>query len=263
MASKDSNSGSGYLETLVNAANRVSAWKAVAFFEAVIIAALLWALILAVKSMPVRLIPQNFAQNNGIVEIKPDGESNAEYLVWVAESDLKLLTDWTPTSIGTQYYRLLNRMTPELYAEKNVELLGEAQQLQKSSYSQVFYPHTRRYLGPGRVQVQGQLLRYVGERMILNIIATYTVGYRFFNGLPSLAEIQFSDPQTANVAGQTPAYATRDPRTAEETPLLDSPPPSAIQAPAQTGESGLGPAPDATQPAPSVDDAPAASESQP
>jgi len=147
--------------------------------------------------MPVRLVPYEFATYNGVYKIEPNGAANAEYMAYIAESDIKLFTDWTPQTIGQQYFRFLNRCAPELYAAKNVELISEAQQVNSSSYSQVFYPSERKYLGPGRIQVSGQLTRYVGERIVLQVAAVYTVSYRFFNGLPSMTDIVYTTKQEA------------------------------------------------------------------
>lgn len=194
---KEPNTGSGHLDALVNASTRVKAWRTVSIFLGVIIFALSYALILAVRSMPVRLVPYEFATYNGVYKIEPNGAANAEYMAYIAESDIKLFTDWTPQTIGQQYFRFLNRCAPELYAAKNVELISEAQQVNSSSYSQVFYPSERKYLGPGRIQVSGQLTRYVGERIVLQVAAVYTVSYRFFNGLPSMTDIVYTTKQEA------------------------------------------------------------------
>ena len=249
---KDENSASQYLELLVNAANRISVWKWVAALEAGIIVALIYALIMAIQSMPVRLVPHNFSANNGAYIIKPNGESNAEYMVNIAENDVKLLTDWTPQTVGVQYSRFLNRCTPELFAEKNIELQVDAGTLQKTSYSQVFYPNNRKFVGSGRVQIQGTLIRYAGEKIILQTAGVYTVGYRFYNGMPSITEIQYSKPADAISAGENPQLPPPDPT---------------VYAPAGTTEAAPQPAPvtgkDNSDPASSVAPDPSTIEAAP
>lgn len=182
MAEAKENTGLAHLEALVNSRNKISVWRNVSIFLVVIIVALLYGLIKAVNSMPVVLVPQSYSAESGRVRVSSDIAANEQYLIYVAEADLKFFTDWTPSSVESQYGRFLNRMAPNIFGAKSVELVEEGQKLKASGYSQTFTATSRAMTRGGVIVVTGNLVRWIGNEVILSEQVTYRMGYRFVEG---------------------------------------------------------------------------------
>lgn len=187
MAKAKENSGLAHLQALVNSRNKITVWRNVAIFQALIILVLLFGFIKAINSMPVVLVPQSFEADNGRVRVSSDIGANESYMLYVAEADLKFFTDWTPASVESQYARFLNRMAPSIFGAKSVELVEEAETLKGSGYSQTLTVTSRAMTRGGVVVITGNLIRYIGSEVILSEPVAYRLQYRFVDGrLPLL-----------------------------------------------------------------------------
>lgn len=187
------NSGKDRLDSLVNAANRVRAWQITALAMMAINAWMGVQMVRMANAAPTRLVPYEFAANNNYVQVDPEGMNAAEYLVFIAEADLKNYTDWQNRTISNQYARFMNRMGPQLYQAKNIELKKELEQLSRIPYSQKFYPTQRQVIDRRVVSISGTLERYAGERKVLEARVTYTLSYEFTGGLPYIRDWEVNE----------------------------------------------------------------------
>ena len=175
-----------YLDVVANAFQEAKAWKFTSLTLGLVAGALAFGLIYESRNAPVILVPYNLATEQGPLKIKPNGkagQTSPDYLIQIGLGDLATVLNWTPENVEIQHQRFLNRMTPELYAEQNVKLLGDAADFKNSSVTESFYPMGSRVdAAHNQVIVDGTLVRWTGEKETLRLKVTYTITYAPHNG---------------------------------------------------------------------------------
>lgn len=147
-------------------------------------------LIQASSVVPVRLIPYDFAANNGAITVTGDGLSDSKsYLTSIAISDISNYGSWTNRTIKTQYTRFTNRMHPSLYAQAGRVLLETADSKLKSEESQSLFIEKTSVDGD-TVRVIGTLRLYQGSQITAEVKMRYDLTYTGVTGVPYL--INFS-----------------------------------------------------------------------
>lgn len=183
-----------YTDAVANAFSEAKAWRAACLVVGLVAGVLAIALAIQSNSTPITLVPANFASSNGAITINPKkgfGEVSPEYVSQMALGDLGLVLNWTPQTVKIQYQRFLNRMTPELYAEQNVQLLNQAEEFQSNATTQSFYPDTTKVSADGNTVVaQGTLVRWTGEKESIRVTATYTITYAKSEGYAHVASLK-------------------------------------------------------------------------
>lgn len=132
------------------------------------------------------LLPYDTATASGNIKLdlaaSNYGEANPEYVANLALGDVGLLLNWTPETVIVQHQRFLNRITPALYAEQNVQLLQQAETFRVDGTTQSFFPEQTKIAEGSRVRVSGTLVRWVGEKETLRMQVAYVVTYSKFRG---------------------------------------------------------------------------------
>lgn len=138
--------------------------------------------------VPTRLIPYEYAANNGYVTVNDDGIADKEnYLIDIASADVMNYASWTNRTIVRQHSRFVNRMAPSLYSKEGRLLLERAQDKVKSEESQVFFlTGSEINNDKTKVKVTGSLSMYQGRERTRTTNMTYTLTYNSKNGLPMI-----------------------------------------------------------------------------
>lgn len=186
-------SGTKYLEALVNASSSKRAWQLVAIAMMAVNVFMAFNMVRMANAAPTRLVPYEFAANHGYVDVDPDGLNADQYLAHIAESDIKLYTDWSRETLDRQYNRFLNRTAPNLYNRKVIELRKEIEQLARAPYSQAFFPTGRTVVGPRAIAVEGNLNRWAGEKLVLAARVKYVLTYSFEGRLPAITDFEIQE----------------------------------------------------------------------
>lgn len=177
-----------YLNALRNQWLISRAWMFSTFAFALFSVYLLIVLGSTISKMPTRLIPYEFAATNGPVTVSSGGSASEEYLTRIAHSDLKHYTDWTPLTVERQYAIFANRMTPALYAQVGTDLIAQSRDIAGSERTQTLFVERTEVAGD-QVRVSGTLRSWHGSELIESSRKTYTLGYRFSAGVPSINEL--------------------------------------------------------------------------
>ncbi len=171
-----------YLESLVNLSRERNAWKQISYLLATVCVLLSVALVWMRADAPAYIVPYELALAGEKVEVAPRSVVDPQYLTYLAEADIQLLTSWTADTVGTQYQRFLNRVSRELRAQKEVELIKEASQLTKGVAIQSFYVKKTEVLNKTSVRLTGELVRWEGERVAFRTGIRYRIEYVIENG---------------------------------------------------------------------------------
>lgn len=175
-----------YLDVVSNAFAALTSWRT-AFFASAISAAILGiGLIYQTNKVHTILLPYDVATASGNIKLDLAAanysETNPEYTANLALGDIGLLLNWTPESVIVQHQRFLNRMTPSIYAEQNVQLLQQAETFRVDGVTQSFFPDQTKVSGNNQVRVAGTLVRWTGEKETLRMKVAYVVTYSKFKG---------------------------------------------------------------------------------
>lgn len=183
-----------YTDAVANAFSEAKAWRAASVLLGMVVGILAIALVMQSRATPLTLVPMEFATSSGNITIEPTKDysaSSPDYLAQIALGDLALVLNWTPENVEVQHQRFLNRMTPGLYAEQNIEMMGEAGNFKRTSTTQSFYPGTTRVGSKGsQVVIEGTLVRWTGEKESIRVKAIYTISYAKFRGYAHVASLK-------------------------------------------------------------------------
>ena len=138
--------------------------------------------------VPVRLIPYDYAANNGYVTVKSDGFGDADnYLVDIASADILNYTNWNNRTITKQYSLFVNRMSPALYNKQGRLLLETAESKRNTEEAQTFFvENTSISKDKSRVNISGRLTMYQGTEVTRRLNMNYVLSYNSKNGLPMI-----------------------------------------------------------------------------
>lgn len=184
-----------YPDSLINAFHEIHAWRLACVALAALGAFLASALVWESHNATVVLVPAGFAESQGKITVEPNSHAGVspDYLSQVALGDLSLILDWQPLNVAKQYQRFLNRTTTELYARENVRLLAEADQHQKDSESQSFYPaDVQVNVKQAQAIITGTLVRWVGDKEVTRTQIKYAVTYSSQKGFLHVANVEIS-----------------------------------------------------------------------
>lgn len=138
--------------------------------------------------VPVRLIPYEYAANNGYVTIQSDGiGDDKNYLVDIATADIQNYTTWNNRTAEKQYSRFVNRMSPSLYSKQGRLLLEKAKSKAKTEEAQTFFVE-RAFVSKDKekVNIDGTLTMYQGTEITRRLRMKYALSYNSKNGLPMI-----------------------------------------------------------------------------
>ena len=114
------------------------------------------------------------------------------YLSTLATADAALYFDVNPANIKIQSDSFLTRIYPALYGSTQVKLVTRMKVILQSNLSQVFYPEKILIQDEAnRVQIQGQLLKIITDKVISTQAITLEVRYHFVNGLAYIQGWQY------------------------------------------------------------------------
>lgn len=146
-----------------------------------------FAYISASNSIPVRLIPYNFAIDGREAVVGPHNEETRHYLAHIALADVNLLSNWTPTTVERQYQRFLRRLTPAYYSQMQVQLFAEGERLSRQPETQALFVKKNPVVINGTaVELYGELKRWQGQTEVLSKRYVYRLDYEFVKGVPYL-----------------------------------------------------------------------------
>lgn len=171
-----------YPDAVSNAFSAMMSWRTSFFVAAGLAAIFAIGLLYQANKAHVVLMPYAEALQHG-GNVKLDiaasnyGTANPEYVSAIAISDISVLLNWTPESVVVQHQRFLNRLTPSLYAEQNIQLLQQAEEFRVDGVTQSFFPLETKVAENGKVRISGTLVRWTGEKETLRIKAAYTITY--------------------------------------------------------------------------------------
>lgn len=178
-----------YPHGLAKAFNEGRAWRYASFIISGIALILAISLVYMATHAPVTLIPYGMSLAKGPVKIHPSGNNNGPYLAYVAQADLGLALNWTPSTVKAQLERFLNRLTPGAYSREQATLLAAAKLDKQNDITEAFYPNHIQYTG-NTVQVEGLLVRYTGSIQIVSKPITYSLTYTFMQGKPYVSVLE-------------------------------------------------------------------------
>lgn len=142
--------------------------------------------------VPVRLIPYDYAANNGYVTVKSDGFGDADnYLVDIAAADIQNYTNWNNRTVVNQYSRFVNRMSPALYNKQGRLLLETAKSKKDTEEAQTFFvERTSISKDKSKVSISGTLTMYQGTVVTRKLNMNYVLSYNSKNGLPKISNFK-------------------------------------------------------------------------
>lgn len=186
---REENPGATYLSTVYALSKSSRAWRFACIILSVAVVGLLWQYAAALRTMPVRLIPYDYAVNKDISEVTELGRSSASYLSRIAVADVSLINNWTSDTIKVQYRRFLNRCTPELYASQQVQLITKADEYSRGIRTRAFFVRDTKVIQGHIVEVTGRLKRYEGQVEVEDRMVRYRVRYRMVSGIPYIYSV--------------------------------------------------------------------------
>lgn len=141
-------------------------------------------------SQPTRLIPCNFNQAEGPMEVTNFGEGNQAYISMIAEGDIQLLTTWNPKTVKDRYARLLNRMTPDMFAANSAKMISDAELLNNLAQSQYLMISKIYANEENSVEIHGTFRMSEASELMLNEERRYRLDYVYISGVPFIAGIE-------------------------------------------------------------------------
>ena len=188
-----------YLEVVANAFQAVRAWKLATFTLAGLVVILTFALIHSARNASVILVPFELATSGKEMRIPLNGEirgTSSEYVANMALSDLSLILNFTPDSVLTQHQRFLNRVTEDLYATSQGEMIAQAKDFKAQNVTQSFFPSDVTVSPDGSTaKVTGTQLRSMAGKEVMRSTLTYIVTYKVFKGYMHVADLR---PESKN-----------------------------------------------------------------
>ena len=178
------------LDSLIVASREKRAWQLAALLFAGISIVFAYFLINKHTDIPIAIVPHTVESSSGRITVKSSGVQDYDYISNLAVADIKLLTDWQPATIDTQYNRFLNRLTPEYFANQNVELIKQAKKYKGTTATQVFYPHKSYLEGDNVVGVKGNLVRWEGEKEVFRNPIEFKIYYEYVGGKLYVANVE-------------------------------------------------------------------------
>lgn len=185
---------SKYLNALSNASQSARQWLLIA---AVLVLVLAWQQINMTNLMselPVRMIPHEHSMLDGPVTVTADMDTqqDEQYLTLIALTDVQLYTNWTSRNVESQFGRLQNRLSPELYAEISDTLATTAERIGRDSRSQllVVRPDEGTSIDGRTVRIQGVLRQFDGSEMVEQEPVTYRITYQENLGVPLIHALE-------------------------------------------------------------------------
>jgi hypothetical protein len=177
-----------YTELIAEAFSEKKAWRNGFLVMFLMALGLAVALVYQSTHMPHTLIPYSFALQKGPVTVQPGVLQDSTYIAGLARDDVTLALNWTTETVGLQYGRFLNRMTPQMYSAMVVKLTEEAKSYSTGSYTQAFFPKNTQILTTDTnvVRISGVLVRWEGEKEVYRQTVVYKLGYEDTNGLLSI-----------------------------------------------------------------------------
>lgn len=180
-----------YLSIVANAFRAINAWRSATFALSFCLLLLSFGYVKMMTSAPTYVIPYNLASADKEMKLQASGELDPEYLSLIAIADLKLLTDFTPRNVTSQYSRFLNRLTPDLYAAENVRLTTEARANASGAVTQSFHQTSSEVDVTGnKVTIKGVLIRWEGEKEVLRKNTGYFITYETNKGFARVSYVE-------------------------------------------------------------------------
>ena len=106
------------------------------------------------------------------------------YLSTLASADAALYFDIDPANIKLQSDNFLSRIYPAIYGDIQLKLLARMKEILQSNLSQVFYPEKVLVQDKTNfVQIKGQLIKLITDKVISTQAITLEIRYQFVNGL--------------------------------------------------------------------------------
>lgn len=174
-----------YVELIAEAFSEKKAWRSGFFIMFLMALGLAVALAYQSTHMPHTLIPYSFALQKGPVKVQPGVLQDSAYLAGLARDDITLALNWTSDTVGIQYGRFLNRMTPQMYSAMVVKLTEEAKAYAGGSQTQAFFPKTTQIVTSeaSSVRIAGVLVRWDGEKEVYRQAVVYKLVYADDSGM--------------------------------------------------------------------------------
>ncbi len=196
------NKQSTYTSLAANLAQKLSSWFTVAIVMLGMNIYLGIQMGVNAANQPVRLVPCGFDQADGPVTVTNNGSGNEQYISLIGQGDIALLTTWTPGTVFDRFSRLLNRMTPEMYAAWGTTLLSDATQHASSMTSQAFFVSSVFADKANEVEIRGNFRLWEGKEEMNNESKWFRIKYRYIGDMPMIASIEDVSPGTQRPGGQ-------------------------------------------------------------
>jgi hypothetical protein len=183
-----------YIELIAEAFSEKKAWRNGFVVMFMLALGLATALVYQSTHMPHTLVPYSFALQKGPVKVQPGVLQDSNYLAGLARDDVSLALNWTSETVGVQYGRFLNRMSPQMYSAMLVKLTEEAKTYSSGSITQAFFPKTTQIITAeaNGVRITGVLVRWDGAKEIYRQTVVYEIGYEDASGLLSISRINLT-----------------------------------------------------------------------
>lgn len=192
-SSPKDNAGQTFMSLVYGLARSARAWRFACLTLAVCLVGSLFLYVSALRSMPVRLIPYDYAINQGIGEVRELGRVSNEYMSRLAIADASLFNNWTNKTVSVQYRRFLNRASPALYANLQIELINKAEEMSHGVRTRAFYPSDTVVEQGNVVEVVGRLQTYEGTELLENKLTRFRIQYRLLHGQPFIYSFEEKD----------------------------------------------------------------------
>jgi type IV conjugative transfer system protein TraE len=182
-----------YLGATANANRATQAWKYASFLLGGMAIAFAYLFVGQVRNAPIALIPYDLATAKGNMTVNVNGElrgTNAEYVANLGLSDLTLILNFTPDNVISQHQRFLNRLTEELYGTQRENLLAQAEDYKRRSYTQAFYTSGVKVSSDSStVEITGTQIRWIGGKDIRTTV-TYVLTYKSYKGFMHVSDLR-------------------------------------------------------------------------
>jgi hypothetical protein len=166
-----------YATHLASLGRGVTQWRTTALVLAGVCVLLAIAVLRLSGDRETVLIPWAVASAGKVIHIGGTSAGSQEYLQLLAQADLSALLDWQPQTVGDQISGFLARLSPQAYAQYNLDLRHDAEKYRKGNLSEAFYLHGMTFLPPNRIRAEGTLMRWAGGSKMLKTAVVYTLTY--------------------------------------------------------------------------------------